>query len=269
MRSLVVGLLRVARGVGILVDVGELSLVHLRVLVGLSVEPDPEGHPDIAQRTDDDERHLPAKELGQHRNGEGSNQGTHGSTAVEDGGGIGAVFLREVLGRHLNGCGEVAGLTQSEDAACTEEQPHGNGRNGQGRIGYTTGLEGAQRLLGSLEAHEPVAGDDAARGNAAEGMQHSTCRPDKDGPEIATAGAHPVDNLTGEQHAQGVDDGEIGGDGTVVIVAPAKFLLDTILTGIGQREHLTVHVVDCCCKEQHCTDYPTIVGHLGSFDRTH
>jgi len=81
----------------------------------LVVNKNPDGCPDEAEQTDDDECHLPTQALGQQGNGGGSCQGAYRGTGIEDRGCEGAVLLGEVLGRHLDGCGEVASLTEAQD----------------------------------------------------------------------------------------------------------------------------------------------------------
>ena len=100
-------------------------------------------------------------------------------------------------------------------------------------------------------------------------MEHGTGRPYKDGPEVTLAGTHPVNKLARKQHAEGVDDGEVGGDGTIVFIAPSELFLDAAFAGEGERKHLTVHVIYCCCQEQHRANNPTIVGHFSRFDSVH
>lgn len=221
LRSLVIdgGLLQV---VSVLVDVVQLRFVHVLVLCWLLVYHEPEAHPDVAQSADDHERHLPTEMAGQQGNGERGYQRAYGGAVVEDRRGESAIFLGEIFRGHLDGSGEVAGLTHGQYDAAEQEEPYADGGYRQAYMGGRVGV-GRQVFLGALEAHQPVAGHDAARGYAAEGVQHGARAPDAYGPQVAFPCAHPVHHLSGEEHEYGVEYGEIGRDGTVVVVVPLKF----------------------------------------------
>ena len=227
-------------------------------LVGLVVNEYPEGHPDKAQSTDDDECHLPSEQLCQWRNADRSSQGTYRCTGIEDRGGESTVFLGEVLSGHLNGSGEVSALSKRQDGTTEEEQINADGGNAEGC--HRTCLNGTKGSNGgnSLDFHRyPSAG----------GMHTGAQRPYEDGPQITFLCAHPVDELTGKEAEHGIEDRENRGNGAVVGIRPMKLRCDKVFP--CQRKHLTVHVVNGCCKEQHCTDNPTVVGHLRCFYRTH
>ena len=73
-----------ALGAVILVDVLKLGLVDMLALLRLFVHEHPESHPDITDGAYDDEGHLPAaadalvlEELGEERNGRGSDEGAY------------------------------------------------------------------------------------------------------------------------------------------------------------------------------------------------
>jgi len=224
--------------------------------MGLLVEPHPQAHPHESQHTDDDEGHLPAPGTRQQGNRGRSGQRAHGGTAVEDGGGEGTVLLGEVLGRHLDGGGEVTRLSQGEHHTARQEQVHRHGGDGHG---------GITRQLSEL-GHGTVALPLHGRPTAAR-METGAQRPYEDGDEIALLGAHPVDELTREEVRDGVEDGEVGRDLTVVGISPVELRGDKVLP--GKRQDLTVHVIDGGCQEQQPADDPTEVGHFGSLYGRH
>ena len=53
-------------------------------------------------------------------------------------------------------------------------------------------------------------------------MQAGAHRPYEDGDEIALLGAHPVDDLTGKQVGNGIEQREHTRDGTVVTIGPVE-----------------------------------------------
>ena len=220
----------------VLVDVLELLGRDARVFGGLPVEPDPEAHPDEAERADDDERHLPAPELRNDRDRERRCERADGRAGVEDRGSERAVFLREVLGRHLDRRGEVARLAERQHRAAREEEPHGRGDAHH--------AEEACRL-------EPFGAHAARRVEArAQG-------PDEDRPQIPLLRPEPVDELAGEKVAQRVDDRERRRDRAVVVVGPVELGRDEVLPGEG--EDLAVEVVDGRCEEEQRADDPAEV----------
>ncbi len=150
---------------------------------------------------DDDEGTLPAPVLGQPRNRDGSEDGADVGAGVEDAGGEGAFLLREPLGRRLDGRREVARLTEAEEA---------------------TG------------DHEPAR-------SPGQGMEHGGDGPDDERPGETRLGAQPVDDATGEEHGDGVDELEHHHDVRVVGVAPVELDLEVALE---QAQHLSVEVVD-------------------------
>ena len=85
-----------------------------------------------------------------------------------------------------------------------------------------------------------------------------TKRPDTDAPHITFLGVEPIDKATSKEHCNGVEEREDTGNVTVVRVCPVELGADEVLE--GEREHLTVEVIDSCCEEQHCANHPTIVG---------
>ena len=89
--------------IDVLLDIVQLSLVDVLVLARLVVSSDPQGHPYIAQHTDDDERHLPTPGTSQQGNSSRSSEGTDRSTTIEDRGGKGTVLGREIFGGSLDG----------------------------------------------------------------------------------------------------------------------------------------------------------------------
>ena len=91
-------------------------------------------------------------------------------------------------------------------------------------------------------------------------MQTGSDGPDDDGPDVAFLRSHPVDELPGKEGDEGIENGECGGDETVVGIAPMEIDGDEVFPCEG--EHLTVHVVDRGGKEKHRADDPTIVGHF-------
>ena len=244
------------RGV-ILMDVGQLGLVDVLRLLGLLVHEEPEAHPEEAQGTDDQEGHLPAaadtlilEVLRKQRNRGRSDQCTYRRTGVEDRRGEGAVLLREIFGGHLDGGGEVARLTEGEDAARRQEEPDTRRSDGQRHGG--TRLDRSHGL-DRLEAF------DVHRGPAADGVQAGAGRPYADGPQVALLGAHPVDETAGEEHADGIDEREDGRDRAVVGIGPVKFGSNEVFP--GQRQHLTIQVVDRGGDEQQHAHPPPPVGH--------
>ena len=180
-----------ARGV-VLVDVGQLGFVDPAALLGLLVHEGPEEHPDEAQAADDDEGPFPAELHGEGRNQERSGQRSHGGAGVEDGGREGAVLLREIFSRHLDGGREVAGFAEGEDAPAEEEQVDGGRRYGERDVAaHFEGGEGLRPVQAGQEGGAP----------AAQGVQACAERPDADGDEVAFLRAHPVHEFAGEQAA--------------------------------------------------------------------
>ena len=233
----------------ILVDVSQFGLVHMLALFRLLIHEGPEEHPDEAQGTDDDEGHFPAELHRERRDAQRRGKRAHGSTGVEDGCRESAVLLREVLGGHLDGRREVAGLAERQDAPAEEEQIDGRRRDGQRDVGSD---------LDALEGGEILA-DDRARGPAAGSVQARAGGPDTDGDQVTLLRAHPVHELAREQAGDGVEDGEESGNRTVVVVIPVEFRLDEVL--VRERQHLAVQVVDGRRHEQQRAQPPTPVGH--------
>ena len=65
-------------------------------------------------------------------------------------------------------------------------------------------------------------------------MKHSTCTPDKDRPQIALLCAHPINKFSSEKHADSIENGKDGSNGTILIITPSKLFLNTSITRIGQ-----------------------------------
>ena len=191
-------------------------------MTGFLIEPHPQTHPSESEATDDDERHLPTPSTSQQRNGGRSCQRTHRGTAVEDRGGEGTVLLREILCRSLDGSREVTCLTDSQDQTAAQEEPYGDGGDGNG--GIAASLHHAKRLDGvvTLDGHSHP---------AATCVEHGTERPNEDSDKIAFLRAHPVDELAGEEVRNGIEQGEQSGNRTVVAVGPVELRGDKVLPG--------------------------------------
>ena len=232
-------------------NIFQFGLVHVLALFRLVIHELPEEHPQEAQRADDDESHLPAEVLGQRRDQERSGQRTHGGACIEDGSGEGAVLLGEVLGRGLDGGREVAALTQCQDAPAQQEEIDTHRRDGKGHVG--SGFDSPQG------GHGIHFGDKPGGGNAAAGMHHGTQGPDANSNQVSLLGTHPVHELAGKEAGDGVEDGEQGGDGTVVRIRPVELGSDKLLIGKGQD--LTVQVVHGSGHKQKAADPPPPIGH--------
>ena len=241
----------------VLFDIGQLFCIHVLALLGGVIDIHPHAHPNEADGTDKEEGHLPPVIAGQQGNHERSQQRTDLRTAVEHARGKAAVFLREILRRDLDGGGEVSALADGQHTAGGQKEIHTDGGNRPHRVAHH--LQRGQAFLGSFEAHQPRARQDAVRGNAAECMQACTGRPKANGPQIAAPRPQLVDDLADEQHADGIHDGETSRNDTIVRVVPPEFGRDEIFP--RQRQHLTVHVVDGRGQEEHGTDDPPIAGH--------
>jgi hypothetical protein len=98
-------------------------------------------------------------------------------------------------------------------------------------------------------------------------MKHGTGRPYEDGDEITLLGTHPVDELTSEDVSDGIESREETSDVAVVGIGPVEVDGNEVLP--GERQDLTVHVVNGGCQEEQRTDDPTEIGHLGSLNCTH
>jgi len=85
-------------------------------------------------------------------------------------------------------------------------------------------------------------------------MKARTQGPDEDRPEIPLLRAEPVDELSGEEIAERVDQRERGGDRAVVVVGPLELRGNEVLPRKG--EDLAVEIVDGRCGEQHRTHDP-------------
>ena len=181
------------------------------------IEPHPQSHPEESQHTDDDESHLPTPGTSQQGDGGRSCQGSHRGTAVEDGGGERTVFLGEVLGSDLDGGREVAGLTEGEYHTAREEEIHRHGGDGYG--GVTRQLTQLGDGVVALPLH--------SRPTTA-GMETGSHRPYEDGDDVALLGAHPVDELSGEEVGNGVEDGEVGCNLTIVGIGPVELGRDEV-----------------------------------------
>ena len=189
----------------VLLNVGQFLRIDVAALGGGGVEEHPEPHPDEPQYTYDDEGQLPPAGLGQQWYGEWCHQCAYRSPGIEDGGGKGAVFLREVLGSDLDSGREIACLAQGQHAPGRKEAVHADGGYDHYHVARGTGQ------LGSAVQPYAVLGDDTAQG-----MQASSGRPYPDGPQVAALGAQPVDESSGKEHAGGIHEGEHGGDGAVM-----------------------------------------------------
>ena len=222
----------------VLTDVGKLGGVDVFRFLGERIASAPETHPHEAERADNHEGHLPAELLGQHGDAQRGGQRAHRGSGIEYRGSESAVHLGEVLGRHLDGGGEVARLADGEQGAAAEEEPdaHRSYRERQSRAR----LDGAK----SLDRGYPFIFHCHP---ATTGMHHGGQRPDEYGPEVAFARAHPVDELAGHEAHGGIEEREESGDVAVVGVGPVEFRRYEILP--GKREHLAVEIVDCCCEE--------------------
>ena len=108
----------------VLMDILQLSLIHMSGLFRFVIDKDPDTCPDEAQRTDDDERPLPTEALRQQRNCSRSSQRTHRCTCVKQGGSERAVFLREILCGHLDSSREVTCLAKSQNQTAEQEKIH-------------------------------------------------------------------------------------------------------------------------------------------------
>ena len=226
------------------------------IFSGFLVEDYPEAHPDEAESTDDDEGHFPSvapadalEEFGERADGEGCDESADSRSCIEDGCGVGTVTLGEVFGSHLDGCGEVSGLTESEDGAGGEEEVDRYGSNCHCNV------------AGGFDESGSVV--DAERGfssHTADRMETCAGRPYADCPEVAFLGAHPVDEAAGKKVGHGIDDGEDGCDQTIVGVGPVELGRNELFP--SERKHLTVHVVDCGREEKQRADGPAEVGHL-------
>ena len=200
-------------------DIDEFGLIDKAALDGRRIDKHPEACPYKADGTDDDEGHLPTEGIGQSGNGERRNEGTDRGTGIEDRGGQGTVFLREILGCDLDGCGEVARLTHGQYHTTGDEQPHTGGVSEEAYLRSL--LHGAQGL-DAIDIVQP------AGGHATAGMQTGTDAPHHDGPDIAFLGAHPVDEATGKERYEGIEEREDGGDGAIVIVVPVELGRDIV-----------------------------------------
>ena len=98
-------------------------------------------------------------------------------------------------------------------------------------------------------------------------MKTSTQRPYEDGDEVTLLRTHPVDELPCEEVGDGIEDREIRRDLTIVGIGPVELRSNKVLP--GERQDLSVHVVDGGCQEQQSTDNPAEVGHSSSFYRSH
>ena len=238
-------------------DVLKLRGVDMLALLRLLIHEHPESHPDITDGTDDDESHLPAAAdalvleiLGKKRNRCRSDEGTYGSASIEYGGRECAVLLREILSGGLDSCREVAGLTEGEHGTRRYKEPYTYRSYRKSRGGT---------VLYSLHRLDALKAGDVACSPSAGSMKAGAGRPYSNGPEIALLRAHPVHELAGEKHAHGIDDGEDGGDCTIIVVCPVEFRSDEVLPCKGQ--HLAVHVVDGGRKEEQHHHPPAPVGH--------
>ncbi len=83
---------------------------------------------------------------------------------------------------------------------------------------------------------------------AAQGMETGSGRPDEDCPKIAFFCAEPIDEASGKQIGDSIYDRENRCNVTIVAVGPVKLGRYEVFP--GQRQNLTVHVVDCCRKKQ-------------------
>ena len=233
----------------ILLDVFQLRLVHIAALVWRGVHKHPQSHPDEAQRTDDDKRHLPTPCFRQHRDGHRGNQRTNRSAGVEDGSRISPVFLREILRRHLDGSREVTRLTQSQDTARGQEEIHAHGRQNHDYV--------ARR---GNQLRRTVHPDIMFRRDTTDRVQTSTRRPNADRPKITLLRTHPVDKPTSKQHTNRINNGKHGCYRTVVSFIPMELRLDKFVP--RQREYLTIQIIDRRRKEQHRTDCPSVIRHF-------
>ena len=242
----------------VLFDIVQFGLVHALVLGRLIIQPCPKTHPDEAQRTDDDESHLPTPSTGQQRNGGRSCQCTYRGTAVEDRGRESTVFLREIFCRGLDGCREVTSLTDSKNQTAGKEEPYRDGCNGNGCIrACLHHTEGFDRIIAFILHGNPSTAC----------MKHGTERPYEDGNKITFLCAHPVDELSGKKVSHSIEQREETGNRTIVGIGPVELRGNEIFP--CQREHLTVHVVNGGCQEEQRTDDPTEIGHLSSLNWIH
>ena len=218
----------------ITVDVFEFCGVDVGIHFGLLVKPHPESHPNEACRTDDDKRHFPTPELRDQRNRERSGERADGRTRVEDRRRKSTVFLREVFGRNLDCGGEVACFTDGENGTARKEEPDGR-----------------------RHAHHADESDRLERGRtyAARGMKACAERPDENRPQIPLACSEPIDELAGEKVRQRIYDRKDTGNGAVVVVAPSEHRRDEIF--VGERQNLTIEIIDRCRKKEKRANYPT------------
>ncbi len=218
---------------------------------GLVIHKLPEEHPQETQTTDDDKGPFPAEGLGQRRDGKRCGQGADGGSRIEDRRREGAVFLGEVLRRHLDRGREVSGLTEGQDTPAQEEEIHRSRRNGQGQ--FRALFNGTQGGYGINPLNQ------ISRDPAASGMEAGAAGPYADGNQITLLGPHPVHELAREQAGDRIEDGEEGGNGAIMGICPVEFRFDEFL--IRQRKDLAVQVVHRRRHEKQRAQPPAPVGH--------
>ena len=233
----------------ILLDISQLSLVHAFTFLWLLVDEHPESEPDEAKRADDDESHLPSIIPGNQGNTNGCDECSDSTSAIEDAGGESSVLLWEVLRRYLDGSREVAAFAKTKHDATYDKEPNADRRNDCRACAYSI-----EEVFLTFKA-EPLCGC-----HAAEGMHTGSQRPDADGPKVAFLGTNPVHKATAEEVADSINNGENGGNATIVGIRPMEFGGDKVFPCEGKD--LSVHVVDSGCEEKHPADEPTIIGHL-------
>ena len=101
----------------VLVDVVVFSPAQPLGFAGDAVTPKPEHHPHEAQRTGDDESHLPAVGHGDTSDDDGRDDSSDVASCIEYARGQRAFLDGKPFSRSLDGCGEIGTLAQPEEEA--------------------------------------------------------------------------------------------------------------------------------------------------------
>src|SRR5699024_11215070 len=133
-----------------------------------------------------------------------------------------------------------------KDQSCKNKQ----GNTGADNKRYI--IHGRNRFFCSFKTYEPVSCKDARSRDSTECMKNRPNGPDKNGPEKAFLGIHPVDEFPGKHHTYRIENREQRRDVTVIGIVPVELGLQIIFPGKGK--HLPVKVINSRGEEKQNTD---------------
>ena len=155
-------------------------------------------------------------------------------------------LFRKIFGGYFDGCWEVTGFTECKNTACSNKEPYAGRCDSESCCGSR--LHGRHELYGFITLN--MHGQPAAKS-----VRTSAEAPYTDSPKVSFLGSHPIYEFSGKEHTDGIDDGECGGNCTVIVIGPVKFGRDKIFP--CKRQHLTVHVIDGSCDEKQYAHPPS------------